>query len=563
MASSTFILKLSNELLRDVLDHIEADPEKLVGLDRRAYLSQESFSIRPPPIPERSQAQDIGNFRLACRRFSELGAIHQFSRVTTRFSRGGLRRLENIAGREHLAKHVKKFSYMVPYFYVKGPPTHSTQHLQIDSTDFAPPAGRERLNELLPNLPESLGALDVSHFVTKATEQREIVETEEDVRVLKKALLAFTSLQHVQILRVQDHEDQMLISYIRQHEHSHQLVELNWAPACSHSTKTLVVALLASRSPCSRFSSPMLSPQSAVVLVERPLQSFSTLAERLTCLELHFDDGNDLDNKMRELSSVFKTVFTAAKNMQAVHVGFPSHRPLGLKLEELFHNVRWEKLVAFGIQSWRLDASEIIAMAKRHRERLKGLRLRDVQLKEGSMWKDVLGYLHDDMLRLDWVSLRRIGYEKTFDAQWSMGAEVPDDPPGGGSDSDDESDTWDPHADLDDDDDNYDDMADDQPQSQTNFDNADQDGDSDSDTSTWESEDGTEAEEGASGDAGMGFPPLSPDTPSSLRWCNCNGHNTYPSSAEELDDDGEIVSNVKRKMWEKWVVRRCFQHSFK
>ena len=112
------ILELSNELLREILDHIESDPEKLIGLDRRAYHSQESF--KPPPPPDRDQAQDIASFRLTCKRFSDLGALHQFSRVTTRFSRKGLKRLENIANQKHLAKHVKKFSYMVPFFYVPG-----------------------------------------------------------------------------------------------------------------------------------------------------------------------------------------------------------------------------------------------------------------------------------------------------------------------------------------------------------------------------------------------------------------------------------------------------------
>jgi hypothetical protein len=112
------ILRLSSELLREILDHLEGDPERLVSLERRAYLSQESF--RPPPPPPRDQAYNIASWRLTCRRFSELGAIHQFARVTTRFSRKGLKRLENIAGQEHLAKHVKKFSYMVPFFYVEG-----------------------------------------------------------------------------------------------------------------------------------------------------------------------------------------------------------------------------------------------------------------------------------------------------------------------------------------------------------------------------------------------------------------------------------------------------------
>ncbi|KAF2140880.1 uncharacterized protein K452DRAFT_198999, partial [Aplosporella prunicola CBS 121167] len=515
------LLSLSNELLREILDHIEADPEKLVNLDRRAYLSQESF--KPPPLPAPNQAQDVGHFRLTCKRFSELGAIHQFARVTTRFSRKGFKRLENIAGQPHLSQHVKKFSYMVPYFYVEG---------------------RERVQQLLPTLQDSLGLLDVRHFVRKINEQKELVATGEDERVLKKALSAFTSLQHVQILRVQDQETGALISYIRQHDNLNQFVELRWDPACSHSAKTIGAALLASKSPCSRFSSPMLSPQSAIVLAAHPPQAFTSLAERLTCLELHFDDGSDLDAKMRELSGLFHTVFTAAKNMQAVHVGFPSHRPLSLRLEEIFHNVRWDKLLAFGIQAWKLDADEIIALAQRHRDRLKGLRLRDVLLKDGSMWKDVLAYLRDDMFRLDWVSLRRIGYAKHFDEQWAVaGAEVPDDPPGGASESDDESDIddWDPHAGAD--------MA--------GYDSSlgEETDPSDSENERSDDDNGPEEE-------GMDFPMISPDTPSSVPWCNC-GRNSFLESPEALGDDGIFVSNAQRKLWEKWVVRRCPEHSGK
>ncbi|OJD33645.1 f-box domain-containing protein [Diplodia corticola] len=515
MASSTGILSLSNELLREILDQVEADPEKQVTVDRRSYLSQESFKPPPPPAP--NQAQDIGAFRLTCKRFSELGAVCQFARVTTRFSRKGFTRLENIAACPHLSRHVKKFSYMVPYFYVEG---------------------RERIHQLLPDSQDALGTLNVGHFVRKINEQKEIVSSGEDEIALKHALAAFTSLQHVQILRVQDRETASLLSYIRQHEHLNQLVELRWAPACSHSAKTLGAALLESRSPCSRFSSPMLSPQSAIVLASHPPKAFTALAERLTCLELHFDDGTDLDNKMRELSDLFKLVFNAAKNMQAVHVGFPSHRPLSLRLEEIFHNVRWDKLLAFGIQAWRLDADEIIALAQRHRDRLKGLRLRDVLLKDGSMWKDVLAFLRDDMIRLDWVSLRRIGYARHFDEQWAVaGAEVPDDPPGGASESDDESD-WDPHATAEQDDSeiSLEDMT-----------------DSSSDHDFSDDDNGPEEE-------GMDFPMISPDTPSSVPWCNC-GRNSFLESPEALGDNGFFVSNAQRKIWEKWVVRRCPEHS--
>jgi hypothetical protein len=532
------ILSLSNELLREILDHIESDPEKLISVDRRAYLSQESF--KPPPLPDRDQAQNIASFRLTCKRFSELGAIHQFARVTTRFSRKGLKRLENIASQDHLAKHVKKFSYMVPFFYVEGrAPLPFLESARMTNRTV----GRERVRELLPTLPDSLGPLDVRHFVRKVNEQKEIVQTQEDARVLKLAISAFTSLQHVQILRVQDQEDGMLISYIRQHEELNQLVDLKWAPACSHSTKTIGAALLESQSPCSRFSSPMASPQSALGAATDPPMTFCLLAERLTCLELHFDDGTDLDHRMRELSTLAKCVFHAAKNMQAVHIGFPSHRPLSLKLEEIFHNVKWDKLLAFGIQAWRLDAEEIVNFAQRHRERLRGLRLRDVLLKEGSRWRDVLSFLQRDMVRLDWVSLRRIDYEKHFDEQVVLGAEVPDDHPIG-SDSDDESDDWDDDWDHHNNDDGHNNTFGDE------YSHGSHD-DSDSDAGTEEPEQG----------GNMEFPPLSPDTPASVPWCNCNGRASRAYDADVLGDDGIAVTYSQRKFWEKWVVGKCAEHS--
>jgi hypothetical protein len=116
------ILSLANEILDLILDQIEADPSKGVNVTRRAYLSQESFRSLPFPSSEASstRVQDLSNWRITCRRFAEVGAIHQFARVTTRFSRGEFRKLEWLAGQQHLVRHVKKFSYMVPWFYVQG-----------------------------------------------------------------------------------------------------------------------------------------------------------------------------------------------------------------------------------------------------------------------------------------------------------------------------------------------------------------------------------------------------------------------------------------------------------
>jgi hypothetical protein len=90
------------------------------------------------------------------------------------------------------------------------------------------------VQELLPTLPDSLGPLDVRHFVQKVNEQKDIVKTREDARVLQVAISAFTSLQHIQILRVQDQEDAALIAYIRDHDELNRLVELKWPPGESN-----------------------------------------------------------------------------------------------------------------------------------------------------------------------------------------------------------------------------------------------------------------------------------------------------------------------------------------
>lgn len=112
------IQRLSNELLRLILDYIEPDPDKTVPIDRRQFLSVESFD-RPPP-PSRGSIKDIGRFRCVCRRFADIGEPLLSTRVAARFSSRGLAKLQTLAGWPHLARHVKKFSYLVPYFYANG-----------------------------------------------------------------------------------------------------------------------------------------------------------------------------------------------------------------------------------------------------------------------------------------------------------------------------------------------------------------------------------------------------------------------------------------------------------
>ncbi|MCJ1375402.1 hypothetical protein MMC20_006637 [Loxospora ochrophaea] len=392
--------------------------------------------------------------------------------------------------------------------------------------------GRERVRDLLRHANGDLKTFDATYFEKKADAQRSIIRSGEDIRVLKKSMLAFTSLQHVQILRLQDEADRHLIDYLHENDDLlTELVDLKWAPACTHATRTIAEALLHAQSSVSRFSGPMMNPQSVLAMKDHLPKRMYSLAERLTCLELHFDDGSNLSEKMRELSSMFKAIFLSAKNMQAVHIGFPSRSPLDLGLEEVFHHVEWEKLRAFGIQAWRLDAKEIINLARRHCQTLRGLRLRDVQLKEGSMWKDVLSMLRAEMDQLDWVSLRRVDYSNHFDELWADSMEVPDGPPGGASDSDDEDDF---HAHMSVSSATYDSGDDDDSEEHSNAD----------------TDHGPDANEIA----------LSPDTPLSMPFCTCT-RNSYSTSADDLGDNGRFVLYQQRKIWEKWVVGRCLEHS--
>ena len=342
---------------------------------------------------------------------------------------------------------------------------------------------------------------------------------------------AFRSLQHIQILRLQNEADRHLIDYLEDNQGLPiPFVDLKWAPACTHATRTLGEAANFAESPFTRFSGPMMNLQTARVMMEPIPSIVNTLSVHLTCLELHFDDGNNNLEKIRELSGLLKIVFSAAKNMQAVHLGFPSRHPLEVGFEEIFHNVCWEKLRAFGVQSWRLTAEEIISMARRHRHTLRGLRLRDVQLKEGSMWKEVLAMLRAEMEHLDWVSLRRVDYAKNFDEVWRDSMEVPDYPAGVASDSDEEDD-FDAHFSL------QGDITDSEDGDSFTHSNADTD-------------QGPDANELA----------LSPDTTASLPFCTCS-RSSFPASADDLGDNGRFVTYQQRKLWEKWVVGRCPEHS--
>lgn len=255
-----------------------------------------------------------------------------------------------------------------------------------------------------------------------------MVDTADDVRCLVRAFTAFTALQHVQLNPVLDTALVHLLNFLecreRQGEGLGHLVQLKWAPACKHGLHSLSQALAVSASKCNKVSIPAMDQDSALVLCSNPNPPLSAFAQNLTSLILQFVTADV--RRLSELAPYFRRFLSKTMNLEAIHIGFPMAQPLDLRLEDVFHDIEWPKLRALGIQAWRLSPEEIIEIARRHRNTLRGLRLREVLLKEGR-WADVLQMLRCELGALAWVSLRRIDYANHFDnLQAGQGFEVGD-----------------------------------------------------------------------------------------------------------------------------------------
>jgi hypothetical protein len=112
------IFELADEVLDHILEQLVHDPERTITIDHRASLSIESFRPLPPPSPE--EAKSIDNWRHTCKRFAKVAIHRKFSRIAIRFTEKGFKELLWLAGQDHLAKEVKKFSYMVPLFNLES-----------------------------------------------------------------------------------------------------------------------------------------------------------------------------------------------------------------------------------------------------------------------------------------------------------------------------------------------------------------------------------------------------------------------------------------------------------
>lgn len=245
-------------------------------------------------------------------------------------------------------------------------------------------------------------------------DQSNLIETGDDLSRLRRAVPAFSSLQEIKLLRLQDEADEHLMHFI--HDHSlGNTVQFDWEPACSRAVTNLGIALLDSKCSSIRFIGPQISPEATLQLLRAPSTTLAAVGGRLTSLDINFHSTTDITSTMADLSSVFHRFFMAAKNLIAIHLGFPIKMPLDLELEALFHHIRWKTLRTLSVQGWRLSASEIIALARRHRRQLRDFRLTGIYLRTGTKWHDVLCVLRDEMEQLERVDLREIDYATNFD----------------------------------------------------------------------------------------------------------------------------------------------------
>ncbi|RAO71467.1 uncharacterized protein BHQ10_007479 [Talaromyces amestolkiae] len=339
-----------------------------------------------------------------------------------RFSAEGFRRLNELVDMQQ-AHHTRYFTYMVRPYY----------------------QGRD-WERFLAEIARDYPTLSEIH-TARLADQTSLVKNARDILSLKRALVAFTSLQQIKLLRLQDRADEDIMERARRFV-SVRDVKLDWEPACSRAIEGLALALMGSSCQSVRFLGPQLSPEAALKLLNAPRVTMSALGERLTCLDIYFHSASDVTALMSKLSTTFKDFFQAARNLVTINVGFPADRPLNLHLEDVFHHIHWPRLRSLGIQGWRLHSSEISAIARRHQSQLRELRLPYVYLLDGSRWRDVLSILHDDMERLEKLNLQHINYASHFNTEIMNGIEIP---PGSTTDEDeqrDEDDDTNPNGEL-------------------------------------------------------------------------------------------------------------------
>lgn len=292
----------------------------------------------------------------------------------------------------------------------------------IDQIHYSP-GWKRFLKKISPENP----SLNKVHTL-RLNDQNALLQSNRDLKILKRAISSFPALQQIKLLRLQDAADEDILEQLHENP-TDEDAYLDWAPACSRAIRNLGIALLGSGCPSVRFFGPQISPEAAVTLLHTPSYAISAIATRLTCLDVNFHSVRDISVIMSDLSHVFREFFEAARGLIKINVGFPPKNPVDFKLESIFHHLTWERLKSLGIQGWQLDSSEIIEILRRHQKSLQEFRCPCVYLHDGSRWKDVLLVLGSNMDELAQVALQDIDYADHFKTEIQNGVEMPPSPP--------------------------------------------------------------------------------------------------------------------------------------
>jgi hypothetical protein len=109
--------RLPAEVFNEVLDHLEPR-----GRESPAEASRRNPWAQPQPHkPDHIDSrQHYSRLRLVCKRFDELATPYLFRSIGLRFNLKSFGRLEKLAARPGLSRHVRKFVYLMPYLYEEG-----------------------------------------------------------------------------------------------------------------------------------------------------------------------------------------------------------------------------------------------------------------------------------------------------------------------------------------------------------------------------------------------------------------------------------------------------------
>lgn len=259
--------------------------------------------------------------------------------------------------------------------------------------------------------------LPIPMLRSRLEDQTCLTDTGHDLVLLRHAFASFSSLQRVKLLRLQDGADQQLIHHILNNS-----IEgtVDWEPACTRAIANLGSALLESNCNPIRFIGPHISVETKNLQHTPSSKTLAAIGPRIAGLDLTFPfflTTNPILNNTT-LTSTLHTFFqSTTPTLTTLHLHFHPKTPLPTPLHQILpETIHFPCLQTFSLQSWRLSASEITALLRRHRRTLREIRLRSVYLIDGGgKWTDILAVLRDEMEGLKCVELRGIGYSHHLD----------------------------------------------------------------------------------------------------------------------------------------------------